>query len=68
MLVIACLTMGLAAVHRVAFSVLAVPIQAELGFSLPQMGLLQSALLLGYVLGQVGGLGGWLGGSLQQST
>lgn len=46
--------MALAAVHRVAFSVLAVPIQAQLGLSLVQMGMLQSSLLAGYVLGQVG--------------
>jgi hypothetical protein len=52
-LVVACLAMALAAVHRVAFSVLSVPIQAEFGLSLPEMGMLQSALLGGYVLGQV---------------
>ena len=51
----ACAAMLLAALHRVSFSVLAVPIQAQFGLSLPQMGLLQSALLVGYVLGQVGG-------------
>ena len=43
----------MAPVHRVAFSVLAVPIQAQLGLSLPQMGMLQSSLLVGYVLGQI---------------
>jgi hypothetical protein len=52
-LVVACLAMALAALHRVAFSVLAVPIQAEFGLSLPEMGMLQSALLGGYMLGQV---------------
>ena len=53
-LAVGCLAMFGAAVQRVAFSVLAVPIQAEFGFSLPEMGMLQSALLGGYVLGQVG--------------
>jgi sugar phosphate permease len=45
--------MALASAHRVTFSVLAVPLQQELGLSLPQMGILQSAVLAGYVLGQV---------------
>ena len=45
--------MAFAAVHRVAFAALAVPIQSQLGFSLPQMGLLHSSLLCGYLLGQV---------------
>ena len=45
--------MLLAALHRVVFSVLAVPIQQQFGLSLPQMGLLQSSLLIGYVVGQV---------------
>ncbi|KAL4445790.1 hypothetical protein ABPG77_008989 [Micractinium sp. CCAP 211/92] len=45
--------MAMAAVHRAAFSVLSVPIQLELGLSLPQMGTLQSALLAGYLVGQV---------------
>ncbi|GAB4823811.1 hypothetical protein N2152v2_010857 [Parachlorella kessleri] len=49
----ACAAMLLAALHRVAFSVLAVPIQQQFGLSLPQMGLLQSALLVGYVVGQI---------------
>jgi MFS family permease len=56
-LVLACLVMSLAAVHRVTFSVLAVPIQAQLGLSLVQMGVLQSSLLAGYVVGQVGRCG-----------
>ena len=44
--------MALASAHRVTFSVLAVPLQQELGLSLPQMGILQSAVLAGYILGQ----------------
>ncbi|PRW59116.1 putative anion transporter chloroplastic [Chlorella sorokiniana] len=50
---LACLAMALAAVHRVAFSVLALPIQAALGLSMPDMGRAHAALLLGYVLGQI---------------
>ena len=53
-MVIACLAMALAAVHRVAFSVLALPIQAALGLGMPDMGRAHAALLAGYVLGQVG--------------
>ncbi len=45
--------MAVASAHRVTFSVLAVPLQRELGLSLPQMGVLQSAVLAGYILGQV---------------
>lgn len=45
--------MAVASAHRVTFSVLAVPLQHELGLSLPQMGILQSALLAGYILGQI---------------
>ena len=62
---LACLAMALAAVHRAAFSVLALPIQAALGLSMPDMGRAHAALLVGYLLGQVGvrGLGGQ-GGSL----
>lgn len=52
-LLLACVAMAAAALHRVAFSILAPPIQAELGLSLPQMGCAHSALLIGYVLGQV---------------
>lgn len=52
-MLLACLAMALAAVHRVAFSVLALPIQAALGLSMPDMGRAHAALLLGYVLGQV---------------
>lgn len=54
---LACLAMALAAVHRVAFSVLALPIQAALGLSMPDMGRAHAALLLGYLLGQVRGGG-----------
>ena len=49
----ACVAVFLAAVHRVAFSVLAVPLQQQLGFTTAQMGTLHAALLLGYLLGQV---------------
>ena len=45
--------MASASMHRVTFSVLAVPICAEFGLSLPQMGVLHSAVLAGYILGQV---------------
>ncbi|BDA50497.1 Sodium-dependent phosphate transport protein 1, chloroplastic [Coccomyxa sp. Obi] len=45
--------MAVASAHRVTFSVLAVPLQRELGLSLPQMGILQSAVLAGYILGQI---------------
>ena len=49
----ASLAMFLAAAQRCSFSVLALPIQAQLGLSLAQMGVLQSSMLLGYVIGQV---------------
>lgn len=52
-LLIGCVAMVLAAVHRAAFAVLAVPIQQDLALSPPQMGKLQCALLLGYLCGQV---------------
>ncbi|CAL5229146.1 g12420 [Coccomyxa viridis] len=45
--------MASASMHRVTFSVLAVPIRAEFGLSLPQMGVLHSAVLAGYILGQI---------------
>lgn len=45
--------MASASMHRVTFSVLAIPIRAEFGLSLPQMGVLHSAVLAGYILGQV---------------
>ena len=45
--------MASASMHRVTFSVLAVPIRAEFGLSLPQMGVLHGAVLAGYILGQV---------------
>ena len=34
-------------------AVLAVPLQATLGLSMPQLGVLQAAVLIGYVTGQV---------------
>lgn len=48
-----CVATFFSAVSRVAFSVLAPTIQLELGLSLPEVGLLQSALLVGYAAGQV---------------
>lgn len=49
----ACLSTFMAAVGRVSFSVLAVPIQQQFKLSMGDMGLLQSAMLVGYVIGQV---------------
>ena len=49
----ACLSTFMAAVGRVSFSVLAVPIQHQFGLRMSDMGVLQSAMLGGYVLGQV---------------
>ena len=46
--------MACASIHRVTFSVLAIPIREEFALSLPQMGVLQSAVLAGYIIGQVG--------------
>ena len=46
--------MACASMHRVTFSVLAIPIREEFALSLPQMGILQSAVLAGYIIGQVG--------------
>ena len=46
--------MACASIHRVTFSVLAIPIREEFALSLPQMGILQSAVLAGYIIGQVG--------------
>ena len=45
--------MACASIHRVTFSVLAIPIREEFALSLPQMGILQSAVLAGYIIGQV---------------
>ncbi|KAK9787869.1 hypothetical protein WJX73_001410 [Symbiochloris irregularis] len=45
--------MALASIHRVTFSVLAVPFAEEFSLSMPQVGLLQSAVLCGYMFGQV---------------
>jgi hypothetical protein len=50
---VACASTFLAAVGRVSFSVLAVPIQQQFGLTLADMGLLQSAMLVGYVIAQV---------------
>lgn len=49
----ACVATFSAAISRVSFSVLAVPIQEQYGLTLGDMGVLQSSLLMGYVLGQV---------------
>ena len=60
--------MACASIHRVTFSVLAIPIREEFALSLPQMGILQSAVLAGYIIGQVGAsLGRW-GMASQGST
>ena len=45
--------MAMASAHRVTFSVLALPLRAEYGLSLQQLGVLHSAVLAGYILGQV---------------
>ena len=45
--------MALASAHRATFSVLALPLRAQYGLSLRQLGVLQSAVLGGYLLGQV---------------
>ena len=50
---IGCMSTALAAISRTSFSVLAIPIQSQLGLSLSEMGLVQSSLLLGYVVGQL---------------
>jgi uncharacterized protein YbjT (DUF2867 family) len=49
----ACLSTGLAALDRVSFSVLAVPIAHQYSLQLSEMGMLQNAMLIGYVFGQV---------------
>ena len=49
----ACLSTGLAALDRVSFSVLAVPIAHQYSMQLSEMGMLQNAMLIGYVFGQV---------------
>ena len=43
----------MSAVSRTCFSMLAIPIQQEFGLSLGDMGLVQSSLLFGYILGQI---------------
>lgn len=45
--------MALASAHRATFSVLALPLRAEYGLTMHQLGVLQSAVLAGYMLGQV---------------
>ncbi len=60
--------MACASVHRVTFSVLAIPIREEFALSLPQMGVLQSAVLAGYIIGQVGASSGGWGMAIQEST
>ena len=60
--------MACASIHRVTFSVLAIPIREEFSLSLPQMGVLQSAVLAGYIIGQVGALLGRLDMVNQGST
>jgi len=49
----ACLSTFMASIGRVSFSILAVPIQQQYNLRLTEMGLLQSALLVGYLFGQV---------------
>jgi hypothetical protein len=46
------ITMGLCNIDRVLLSVAGVPLAAELGFDMATMGVLQSAYLWGYGLGQ----------------
>lgn len=50
---VACSAAIMAAVSRTCFSMLAIPIQQEFGLSLGDMGLIQSSLLFGYILGQI---------------
>ena len=44
--------MGLAAMQRATIAILAVPLKTALGLSMPQLGALQAAVLVGYVAGQ----------------
>lgn len=44
--------MGLASMQRATIAILAVPLQSALGLSTPQLGVLQAAVLVGYVAGQ----------------
>jgi hypothetical protein len=50
---VACSAAIMAAVSRTSFSMLAIPIQKQFSLSLADMGLIQSSLLFGYILGQV---------------
>lgn len=52
---VACLATAMAAISRVTFSVLAIPIQMQYGLASSDLALLQSALLMGYTVGQVCG-------------
>ncbi|KAK9835423.1 hypothetical protein WJX81_008633 [Elliptochloris bilobata] len=45
--------MALASMQRATIAILAVPLQALLGLTMPQLGVLQAAVLVGYVAGQV---------------
>jgi len=45
--------MLLASMQRATVAILALPLQAALGLSTPQLGVLQAAVLVGYVAGQV---------------
>lgn len=49
----ACLATFMAAIGRASFSVLSVPIQQSYGLTLSQVGMAQSAMLLGYLIFQV---------------
>ncbi|WPT12343.1 Sodium-dependent phosphate transport protein 1 [Picochlorum sp. SENEW3] len=50
---VACSASIMAAVSRTSFSVLAIPIQERFALSMADMGLIQSSLLFGYIVGQV---------------
>jgi hypothetical protein len=50
---VACLATAMAAISRVTFSVLAIPIQNQYDLASTDLALLQSVLLFGYTMGQV---------------
>lgn len=50
---VACSASIMAAASRTSFSVLAIPIQERFALSMADMGLIQSSLLFGYIVGQV---------------
>uniref|UniRef100_A0A7S1CV42 Major facilitator superfamily (MFS) profile domain-containing protein n=1 Tax=Picochlorum oklahomense TaxID=249345 RepID=A0A7S1CV42_9CHLO len=50
---VACSASIMAAVSRTSFSVLAIPIQERFALSMADMGLIQSSLLFGYIVGQI---------------